>query len=129
MPYPAAVDTRVLQQNTGRQAAVLNIVRRARAALGDSLFAAMNNGPAWNRLVREVAEVVRIMPLWKLQTAGAPGLPVRQHGRRQHTERNVQFGTVITSELERRGVIAELASSNRVTRWAYSQTEGAGGLT
>jgi len=35
----------------------------------------------------------------------------------------------ITSELERRGVIAELASSNRVTRWAYSQTEGAGGLT
>jgi hypothetical protein len=84
MPYPAAVDTRVLQQNAGRQAAVLNVVRRARATLGDSLVAAMNNGPAWNRLVREVAEVVRIMPLWKLQTAGAPGLPVRQHGRRQH---------------------------------------------
>jgi hypothetical protein len=35
----------------------------------------------------------------------------------------------ITSELDRPGVIAELASSNRVTRWAYSQTEGAGGLT
>jgi hypothetical protein len=33
MPYPAAVDTRVLQENTGRQAAVLNVVRRARAAL------------------------------------------------------------------------------------------------
>ena len=45
MPYPAAVDTRVLQQNTGRQAAVLNIVRRARATLGDSLVAAMNNVP------------------------------------------------------------------------------------
>jgi hypothetical protein len=44
-------------------------------------------------------------------------------------ERNAEFGTEITSELERRGVIAELASSNRVTRWAYSQTEGAGGLT
>ena len=41
------------------------------------------------------------------------------------TERNAQFGTEITSELERRGVITELASSNRVTRWAYSQTEGA----
>ena len=25
MPYPAAVDTRVLQQNAGRQAAVLNV--------------------------------------------------------------------------------------------------------
>ena len=33
----------------------------------------------------------------------------------------------ITSELERRGVIAGLASSNRITRWAYSQTEGVGG--
>jgi hypothetical protein len=66
----AAVDTRVLQQNTGRQASVLNVVRRARAALGDSLVAAMNNGLAWKRLVREVAEVVRIMPLWKLQTVG-----------------------------------------------------------
>ena len=28
----------------------------------------MNNSPVWKRLVREVAEVVRIMPLWKLQT-------------------------------------------------------------
>ena len=31
--------------------------------------------------------------------------------------------------VERRGVIAELASSNRVRQWVYSQTEGAGGLT
>ena len=30
----------------------------------------MNNSPVWKRLVREVAEVVRIMPLWKLQTVG-----------------------------------------------------------
>lgn len=44
-------------------------------------------------------------------------------------ERNAQFGTAITTELERRSVIAEPASPNRVTRWAYSQTEGAGGLT
>jgi hypothetical protein len=44
-------------------------------------------------------------------------------------ERNAQFGGQIASELERRGVITELASSNRVTRWAYSQTERAGGLT
>jgi hypothetical protein len=44
-------------------------------------------------------------------------------------DRNAHFGTAITSELERRGIIAELASSNRVTRWAYSQTEGVGRLT
>ena len=52
------------------QAAVLNVCSRARATLGDSLVAAMNNGPARKRLVREVAEVVRIMRLWKLQTVG-----------------------------------------------------------
>ena len=44
-------------------------------------------------------------------------------------ERKAQFGAEIASELERQGVIAELESSNRVTRSAYSQTEGAGGLT
>src|SRR5258706_8768933 len=32
-PYPTAADTRVLLQNTGRQAAVLNVIRRARATL------------------------------------------------------------------------------------------------
>ncbi len=65
----SAADTQVLQRNTGRQAAVLNIVRRARATLGDSL-AAMSNGPVWKRFVRDVAEVVRTMPLWKLQNVG-----------------------------------------------------------
>ena len=43
-------------------------------------------------------------------------------------ERNAELGAAITGELERRGVIPELAPLNRVTRWAYSQTEGAGGL-
>jgi hypothetical protein len=70
VPYPAAADTRILQQNTGKQAAVLNVVRRARATPGDSLVAAINSGPAWRRLVREVAHVVQTMPLWKLQTVG-----------------------------------------------------------
>jgi hypothetical protein len=58
VPYPAAADTRVLQQNTGKQAAVLNVVRQARATRGDSLVAAINSGPGWKRLVREVAQVV-----------------------------------------------------------------------
>jgi hypothetical protein len=30
----------------------------------------MNNAAAWITLVREVAGVVRVMPLWKLQTIG-----------------------------------------------------------
>ena len=69
MPYPASVQTRILQQNTGKQAAILNAVRSARGEYGDSL-PAMLNRPAWNSLVREVANIVRVMPLWKLQTVG-----------------------------------------------------------
>lgn len=45
------------------------------------------------------------------------------------SERKAKFGTEIKGELERRSIIAELASSNRVTWWAHSQTEGARGLT
>ena len=50
------------------------------------------------------------------------GIASRQQG-------SQKCGTEIATELERRGVIADLVSSNRVTGWAYSQTELAGGLT
>jgi hypothetical protein len=67
VPYPSSVQARILQQNTGKQASVLNTIRTARGKYGDSLPAMMNR-PAWKSLVREVATVVRVMPLWKLQT-------------------------------------------------------------
>jgi hypothetical protein len=69
VPYPTPAQARVLQQNTGKQAAILNTVRDARGRYGDSL-PAMLNRPSWKLLVREVAAVVRVMPLWKLQTVG-----------------------------------------------------------
>jgi hypothetical protein len=31
--------------------------------------------------------------------------------------------------LEERGIVSELAASNKVAKWAYEQTEAAGGLT
>jgi hypothetical protein len=31
--------------------------------------------------------------------------------------------------LEQRGIVAELAASNRIAEWAYAQTEAAHGLT
>jgi hypothetical protein len=55
-------------------------------------------------------------------------LPACDHLRRW-VERNVRWGALIATELERRGIIAELTASNRVAEWAYSQTEAAGGLT
>jgi hypothetical protein len=42
----------------------------ARKKHGDSLAALMNDAPAWKPLVRDVAAVVRVMPVWKLQTIG-----------------------------------------------------------
>jgi hypothetical protein len=66
LPYPTA-RALVLRQNTGKQAAILNLVQDARAEHGDSLPRIMGL-PVWKRLVRDVAAVVRVMPLWKLQT-------------------------------------------------------------
>ena len=69
VPYPISAQARILQQNTGKQAAILNTIRAARGKYGDSL-PAMLNRPSWKALVGEVATVVRVMPLWKLQTVG-----------------------------------------------------------
>jgi len=45
-------------------------VRDARAAYGESLTTAKKDGADWRRLVRQVARVVREMPLWRLQRIG-----------------------------------------------------------
>ena len=70
IPYPAGSKARVLQQNIGKQAAVLNIVRAARERHGDSLAGVMKQPAIWTELRRKAAAVVRTMPLWKLQTVG-----------------------------------------------------------
>lgn len=74
VPYPApGRRTAILQQNTGRQANIVNKVARARDTLGGSLSRARMAGRDWHGLVSDVDRVVQIMPLWKLQTiAGAP---------------------------------------------------------
>src|SRR5262249_13195277 len=45
------------------------------------------------------------------------------------TERNTSYGGQIGKALEERGMISELAASNRVAHWAYAQTEAVSGLT
>jgi hypothetical protein len=69
VPYPASTQVRILRQNTGRQAAILGLVSDARTRNGDSLPAMMQRR-GWKSLIRDVAGVVRVMPLWKLQTVG-----------------------------------------------------------
>jgi hypothetical protein len=61
----------VLQQNAGRQAAVVAQVARSQQECGGSLFRFKQAASdRWAALVAEVDQVVRTMPLWKLQTVG-----------------------------------------------------------
>ncbi len=68
-PFPGAEATEPLKQNTGRQAAVLRMVREARARY-DTRLGRVEGSPEWPRLLRDVEDVVRKMPLWRLQTMG-----------------------------------------------------------
>lgn len=60
----------VLKQNTGKQAAIISAVSKARETYGGSLAQLKKNPQAWEALKRNVAQTIRIMPLWKLQTVG-----------------------------------------------------------
>jgi 5-methylcytosine-specific restriction endonuclease McrA len=61
----------VLQQNTGRQAAIISQIVDSQQKCGSSLFRLKQASPSrWTELVKEVDNVVRTMPLWKLQTVG-----------------------------------------------------------
>ena len=79
IPYPAS-EAKILLQNPGKQATIVNLIREARSTNGDSIAALMKMVPTWRRLVRGVAEFVRVMPLWKLQTVGAAGFSIRTPG-------------------------------------------------
>ena len=68
VPYVTGSQGRVFQQNTDRQAKVVNIVRAARGRHGDSLAAVMKEAKIWQQLRRQASKVVRDQPLWKLQT-------------------------------------------------------------
>jgi hypothetical protein len=44
-------------------------------------------------------------------------------------ERNTKYGAQLGDALEQHRIVAELAASNRIAGWAYSQTEAARGFT
>jgi len=70
VPFPAGDRLEVLNQNTGRQAAVVNAVHETRAQYGGRLSAAKRTAEVWEPLVKRVEETVCRMPLWRLQTVG-----------------------------------------------------------
>ena len=65
----------ILQQNTGKQAAVISGIIEAHRKCGGSLFRLRYSAPDhWHSLVCDVRQVVSVMPLWKLQTVGSERL-------------------------------------------------------
>jgi len=70
LPWQGPDRSAVLQQNTGRQAAIVRRVREARDEWGGRLDRFRADPNEWRSLTREVGRVVRVMPLWKLQRVG-----------------------------------------------------------
>lgn len=59
---------RVLLQNTGSQAAVINQIAALRGRAGR--LSEAKRLPDWRRLVRKIEQVLLVMPLWRLQRVG-----------------------------------------------------------
>jgi 5-methylcytosine-specific restriction endonuclease McrA len=61
----------ILQQNTGKQAVIISQIVESQEKCGASLFRLKQvASDRWSELVKDVDQVVRTMPLWKLQTVG-----------------------------------------------------------
>jgi 5-methylcytosine-specific restriction endonuclease McrA len=65
----------ILHQNAGRQAGILRRLIGAQNRYGSQLSELRSQRTAYESTVRGVAQVVRQMPLWKLQTVAGSTLP------------------------------------------------------
>jgi len=63
----------ILRQNTGSEAAIIRLIRVARTG-GTTIAEVKSKASTWIRLVKAVEQVVKIQPLWKLQTVGTERL-------------------------------------------------------
>lgn len=71
IPYPSRGGSdRILQQNTGQQAAIINEAISLRETFGGSYARAIRNTSDWKPLLTKIAAIIRVMPLWKLQFIG-----------------------------------------------------------
>lgn len=73
LPFHAPAGTAsaaTLLQNSDRQASIIRLIADSRARCDGMLQAARQDDERWRALLVEVARVIRVMPLWKLQTIG-----------------------------------------------------------
>ena len=67
---PAGGGQAVLKQNTGRQAAIIQTLASVQADYRGSLPQLQHDTSQWKGVVQKVANVICVMPLWKLQRIG-----------------------------------------------------------
>ena len=92
-PFPApARQPLVLRQNTGSQAAILNHLHTAKETFGPSLVSLRQRSENWKRLVSQVDQVIKTMPLWKLQTVGQERLDFLYENRDRGSEITLKPG-------------------------------------
>lgn len=60
----------ILRQNTAKQAGIVSLVEEASRRYEGSITEAQLNVSEWQKLVSRVNQIVKVMPLWKLQTVG-----------------------------------------------------------
>src|SRR5262249_57330442 len=94
LPRSGLMAGQVLRQNTGQPAAILRRVQQARRQYGDSLARAQRDAGGWKPLVQAVDRVVRVMPLWKLQTVGRSQLDFLYENRGTGTAIELRPGVV-----------------------------------
>jgi hypothetical protein len=83
----------VLRQNTDRQATIVRLVGDARVKYGNSIAAAKRHQVDWRRLVNAVDQVIRVMPLWKLQMVGRTVLDFIYENRGNGNTVTLRFGS------------------------------------
>lgn len=71
-PFPGSPkEPKVLKQNSGSEAVIVRLIREAKQAGNTlTLAEARRNTHSWHSLVKSVEKVVKVQPLWKLQTIG-----------------------------------------------------------
>ena len=76
LPFPSLSGQapHVLRQNSGRQAGIISLLSNLREQHGRSLQQLKTDRKVWNRAVSDVDRIVRVMPLWRLQTVNGEPL-------------------------------------------------------
>ena len=110
-----------LSQNKGKPPVVITLLLQVRHAYGDDVVAAQRDTAQWDRLVRLVADNIRVMPLRFLQNVGRETLPFLYDPPDGRAPAVIRLYPGVAFCLRRfHGLVAELVQA-AWTRWIRQQ--------